>query len=111
MAGAAEPKAAKRAEAAPQAAAKTPTVPYSGQEFLDSLDDGREVWIYGERVTHITDASRVPQRRTDARAAVRRAARGPREGRNVLTCATEWGGFTHRYFGAPDVGRRAGGGA
>ena len=28
--------------------------PYTGQEFLDSLDDGREVWIYGERVKRIT---------------------------------------------------------
>jgi aromatic ring hydroxylase len=23
-------------------------LPYTGEEFLDSLDDGREVWIYGE---------------------------------------------------------------
>jgi len=30
------------------------TLPYTGQEFLDSLDDGREVWIYGERVHQIT---------------------------------------------------------
>ena len=29
-------------------------LPYTGQEFLDSLDDGREVWIYGERVGNIT---------------------------------------------------------
>ena len=29
-------------------------VPYTGQEYLDSLDDGREVWIYGERVKRIT---------------------------------------------------------
>ena len=25
-------------------------LPYTGKEFLDSLNDGREVWIYGERV-------------------------------------------------------------
>ena len=31
------------------------TLPYTGQEFLDSLDDGREVWIYGERVKKITE--------------------------------------------------------
>jgi 4-hydroxyphenylacetate 3-monooxygenase len=24
--------------------------PMTGKEFLESLDDGREVWIYGERV-------------------------------------------------------------
>ena len=26
------------------------TLPYTGREFLDSLDDGCEVWIHGERV-------------------------------------------------------------
>ena len=29
-------------------------LPYTGKEFLDSLDDGREVWIYGERIKNIT---------------------------------------------------------
>jgi len=29
--------------------------PMTGQEFLESLDDGREVWIYGERVGKITE--------------------------------------------------------
>jgi hypothetical protein len=28
-------------------------LPYTGKEFLDSLDDGREVWIYGERVRNV----------------------------------------------------------
>ena len=45
MAGTAKPKSAKRTEAAPQAAAKKPALPYTGKEFLESLDDGREVWI------------------------------------------------------------------
>ena len=31
----------------------SPVLPYTGREFLDSLDDGREVWIYGERVKNI----------------------------------------------------------
>ena len=26
------------------------TKPLTGQEFIDSLRDGREVWVYGERV-------------------------------------------------------------
>ena len=30
-------------------------LPYTDQEFLDSLDDGREVWIYGERVKNIAE--------------------------------------------------------
>ena len=27
---------------------------YTGAEFLESLRDGREVWIYGERVKDVT---------------------------------------------------------
>jgi len=30
-------------------------LPYTGKEFLDSLDDGREVWIYGERIKNIAE--------------------------------------------------------
>src|SRR5437667_1716583 len=59
MAGTAKPKSAKRTEAAPQAAAKKPALPYTGKEFLESLDDGREVWIYGGlliKATEITGA-------------------------------------------------------
>jgi hypothetical protein len=32
-----------------------PVLPYTGTEFLDSFDDGREVWIYGERVKNIVE--------------------------------------------------------
>jgi hypothetical protein len=35
------------------ASADAPVLPYTGKEFLDSFDDGREVWIYGERVKNI----------------------------------------------------------
>ena len=28
--------------------------PLTGEEYLASLDDGREVWIYGERVANVT---------------------------------------------------------
>src|SRR5439155_7576230 len=54
MAGPAKPKSSKRPEAAAPAAGKGPTLPYTGKEFLASLDDDREVWIYGERVKNIT---------------------------------------------------------
>jgi 4-hydroxyphenylacetate 3-monooxygenase len=30
------------------------TAPYTGAEYLDSLRDGREIWIYGERVRDVT---------------------------------------------------------
>src|SRR6266849_870997 len=77
------------------------TLPYTGKEFLASLDDGREVWIYGERVKNITthpafqNTARMLARLYDALHEDHRA------GRNVLSTATEWGGFTHRYFVAP----------
>src|SRR5215471_9034765 len=79
----------------------TTTLPYTGKEFLESLDDGREVWIYGERVKNITthpafqNTARMLARLYDALHEDHRA------GRHVLTTPTEWGGFTHRYFVAP----------
>lgn len=30
------------------------TLPFTGDEYLESLRDGREVWIYGERVKDVT---------------------------------------------------------
>ena len=77
------------------------TLPYTGKEFLESLDDGREVWIYGERVKKITEhpafrnTSRMIARLYDA------LHRDHAEKKNLLSCPTEWGGFTHRYFVAP----------
>ena len=76
-------------------------LPYTGQGFLDSLDDGREVWIYGERIKNIAEH---PAFRNTARMVARlydALHRDHAEGKNVLTCPTEWGGFTHRYFVAP----------
>ena len=76
-------------------------IPYTGQEFLDSLDDGREVWIYGERVGNIADH---PAFRNTARMIARlydALHADHNEGKQILTCPTEWGGFTHRYFAAP----------
>lgn len=37
-------------------------VPLTGEEYLESLRDGREIWIYGERVKDITVHPGVPQR-------------------------------------------------
>jgi len=78
-----------------------PLLPYTGQEFLDSLDDGREVWIYGERVKNIAEH---PAFRNTARMIARlydALHKDWKEKKGVLTCPTEWGGFTHRYFVAP----------
>lgn len=74
-------------------------IPMTGQEYLESLNDDREVWIYGERVKKITDH---PAFRNSARMVARfyDAMHDPAR-REVLTTPTEWGGFTHRYFRAP----------
>src|SRR5439155_23221713 len=80
---------------------KTLTLPYTGKEFLASLDDGREVWIYGERVKNITahpafqNCARMLARLYDA------LHEDHTRGAGVLTMPTDWGGFTHRYFRAP----------
>ena len=79
-------------------AAEVTTHPYTGREFLDSLDDGREVWIDGERVKKITEH---PAFRNSARMIARlydALHADHASGQNLLTCPTEWGGFTHRYF-------------
>jgi len=78
-----------------------PLLPYTGKEYLASLDDGREVWIYGKRVGNIAEH---PAFRNTARMIARlydALHADHREGKGVLTCPTEWGGFTHRYFAAP----------
>jgi aromatic ring hydroxylase len=81
--------------------AAAPLLPYTGKEFLASLDDGREVWIYGERVKNITahpafrNTARMIARLYDALHEDRQSEKG------VLTCPTEWGGFTQKYFMAP----------
>jgi 4-hydroxyphenylacetate 3-monooxygenase len=76
-------------------------LPYTGKEFLDSLNDGREVRIYGERVDNIAEH---PAFRNTARMIARlydALHRDHAEKKDLLTCPTEWGGFTHRYFVAP----------
>jgi 4-hydroxyphenylacetate 3-monooxygenase len=73
-------------------------LPYTGKEFLDSLDDGREVWIYGQRVRNIANH---PAFRNSARMLARlydALHHDHAENKNLLTSPTEWGGFTHKYF-------------
>jgi len=77
------------------------TRPYTGKEFLESLRDGREIWIYGERVEDVTTH---PAFRNPARMLARLydALHDPAT-QPVLTCPTDTGsgGYTHRYFRAP----------
>jgi 4-hydroxyphenylacetate 3-monooxygenase len=76
-------------------------LPFTGQEFLESLRDGREIWIYGQRVDDVTTH---PAFRNPARMLARLYdALHDAKQRDVLTCPTDTGsgGFTHRYFRAP----------
>ena len=72
--------------------------PFTGQEYLDSLKDGREVYIYGERVEDVTTH---PAFRNSARtmAKLYDALHDPTQ-QSVLTCETDTGsgGYTHKFF-------------
>ncbi|MEM7118002.1 MAG: 4-hydroxyphenylacetate 3-hydroxylase N-terminal domain-containing protein [Chloroflexota bacterium] len=74
------------------------TKPLTGAEYLESLRDEREVWIYGERVKDVTTH---PAFRNSARMTARLydALHDPAT-KDVLTCLTDTdsGGYTHRYF-------------
>jgi 4-hydroxyphenylacetate 3-monooxygenase len=77
------------------------TAPMTGDEYLASLRDGREVWIYGEKVADVTAH---PAFRNSARSVARLydALHDPGH-RDVLTVETDTGsgGFTHPFFRAP----------
>ena len=76
------------------------TRPLTGNEYLESIRDGREVWIYGERVKDVTTH---PAFRNTARMIARfyDAMHDPAR-QAVLTTGTDTGsgGFTHRYYKA-----------
>lgn len=75
--------------------------PLTGAEFLESLRDAREVWIYGERVKDVTTH---PAFRNSARMLARMydALHDPAR-QSVLTTNTDTGsgGFTHRFYRVP----------
>ena len=75
-----------------------PGRPFTGAEYLESLRDGREVWIYGERVDDVTTH---PAFRNAARtiAKLYDALHDPVH-REILTCPTDTGsgGYTHKFF-------------
>src|SRR5581483_6319571 len=77
------------------------TLPFTGEEYLESLRDGREVWIYGERVRDITAH---PAFRNSARSVARLydALHDPQR-QAVMTSPTDTGngGFTHPFFKVP----------
>jgi 4-hydroxyphenylacetate 3-monooxygenase len=77
-----------------------PTRPYTGQEYLESLRDAREIWIYGERVKDVTTH---PAFRNTVRMIARLydALHDPAT-KDVLTTPTDTGGgtVTHKFYKA-----------
>jgi 4-hydroxyphenylacetate 3-monooxygenase len=75
--------------------------PFTGAEYIQSLRDGREVYIDGERVADVTVH---PAFRNSVRSIARLydALHDPKR-RDVLTCPTDTGsgGYTHRFFRVP----------
>src|SRR6266540_7133763 len=72
--------------------------PFTGEEYLESLRDGREVYIQGERVEDVTTH---PAFRNAARSLARLydALHDP-AAQGGLTCPTDSGsgGYTHKFF-------------
>src|SRR6188474_1288956 len=85
--------------------------PFTGDEYLESLRDGREIWIYGERVKDVTthpafrNTVRMIARLYDALhdEERRQGVPGDRARKDVLTAPTDTGsgGYTHKFFRAP----------
>ena len=72
--------------------------PFTGKEYLESLRDGREVYVYGERVADVTTH---PAFRNAARTLARLYdALHDEKSKDILTCPTDTGsgGFTHKFF-------------
>ncbi len=74
--------------------------PFTGAEFLESLRDGREVYIYGERVKDVT--THPAFRNAAASVAKLYDALHDPQTKPVLTAPTDTGsgGFTHKFFKA-----------
>jgi 4-hydroxyphenylacetate 3-monooxygenase len=77
------------------------TRPLNGSEYVESIRDGREIYLYGERVKDVTahPAFHNPVRMT---ARLYDALHDPAHA-DVLTAPTDTGsgGFTHRFFRTP----------
>ncbi len=74
--------------------------PFTGAEYLESLRDGREVYVYGERVKDVTTH---PAFRNAARSIARLYdALHDAKTKPLLTAPTDTGsgGFTHKFFRA-----------
>jgi 4-hydroxyphenylacetate 3-monooxygenase len=71
--------------------------PFNGREYIDSLHDGREIWIYGERVKDVTTH---PAFRNTVRMLARLYDALHDRRKTTLCTDTETGngGYTHKFF-------------
>lgn len=76
------------------------TKPFTSKEYLESLRDGREIWIYGERVKDVTTH---PAFRNTVRMLARLYDALHDERKDVICGPTDTGngGYTHKFFKAP----------
>ncbi|HEY3719097.1 MAG TPA: 4-hydroxyphenylacetate 3-hydroxylase N-terminal domain-containing protein [Roseiarcus sp.] len=84
-----------------ETARKSGLSPMTGDEYLEQLRDGREVFIYGERIEDVTTH---PAFRNTARMIARlydALHDDKRKSRLLLPTDTGNGGFTHAFFKAP----------
>ena len=74
--------------------------PFTSHEYLESLRDGREIWIYGERVKDVTTH---PAFRNTVRMLARLYDALHDERKDILCSPTDTGngGYTHNFFRAP----------
>ncbi|MDR7077316.1 4-hydroxyphenylacetate 3-monooxygenase [Neobacillus niacini] len=72
---------------------------YTGKEYLESLNDGRVVYLNGEKIKDVTTH---PAYRNSARSYARMydALHDPAT-RDILTTTTEFGDRTHKFFKTP----------
>src|SRR5690348_4648898 len=79
------------------------TAPYTGKQYLESLRDGREIWIYGERVKDVTthpafrNTVRMLARLYDA---LQDTSNAERKSTLCTETDTGSGGYTHKFFRA-----------
>ena len=81
----------------PETAAPTRTRPFTSEEYMESLRDGREIWIYGERVKDVTTH---PAFRNTVRMLARLYDALHGEKKDILCAPTDTGngGYTHKFF-------------
>src|SRR4029078_4566498 len=75
------------------------TRPFTGQEYIESLKDGREIYIYGERVKDVTTH---PAFRNTVRMMARLYDALHDQRRSIICTETDTGsgGYTHKFFRA-----------